>query len=137
MLTLVSGAVISATADQTKKGSSLSGYVLPIAILLLVVFFVVNSRRRQKTMAQTRKQQQDEWGPGTEIVTRAGMIATVVERHDDHVVLEVAPGVRTRCVPEAIGKRWYPEDEVPEPPMPADPEHADLPSTPDDQRLTD
>lgn len=137
MLTLASGALIGTTtlAANSKNSSSLSGYVLPIIILLLVVFFIVNSRRRQKAMSQTRKQQQDEWVPGTEIVTRAGMIATIVDRYDDHVVLEVAPGVRARYVPEAIGKRWYPEDEVSE--APTDPEHTDLPSAPDDQRLAD
>jgi preprotein translocase subunit YajC len=136
VLTLASGAVLSATtvAAGSKSNSSLSGYILPIIILVLVVFFIVNSRRRQKAISQTRQQQQDEWGPGTEIVTRAGMIATIVERHDDHVVLEVAPGVRTRYVPEAIGKRWYPEDEIPEP---SDPEHTELPPAPDDRRLAD
>jgi preprotein translocase subunit YajC len=137
VLTLASGALIGTTtlAANSKSNNSLSGYVLPIIILLLVVFFIVNSRRRQKALGQTRKQEQDEWGPGTEIVTRAGMIATIVERHDDHVVLEVAPGVRTRYVPEAIGKRWYPEDELPEPP--AEPDSSDLPSAPDDRRLAD
>jgi len=135
VLTLASGSVLSATADTAKSNSSLSGYVLPIIILLLVVFFIVNSRRRQKAIGQTRKQEQDDWGPGTEIVTRAGMIATIVERYDDHVVLEVAPGVRTRYVPEAIGKRWYAEGELPEPPT--EPERTDLPAAPEDHRLAD
>lgn len=140
MLTLASGPahdVADVVAKSSSGSSSLSGYVLPIIILLLVVFFIVNSRRRQKTMAAARKEQQEEWGPGTEIVTRAGMIATIVERHDDHVVLEVAPGVRTRYVPEAVGKRWYPEDEVPEPPAPEiGAGHADAPPSADD-RLAD
>lgn len=138
MLTLAGSAhgVATVLASSGSSGSSISGYVLPLIILLLVVFFIVNSRRRQKTLAAARQREQDEWGPGTEVVTRAGLIATVVERNHDHVVLEVAPGVRTRYVPEAIGKRWYPEDEPPDPAPPeVEPGHADEPQT--DDRLAD
>lgn len=118
--------VFAVVAEPTKNsGSSVSGYVLPIIILLLVVFFIVNSRRRHKTLARQRQEEQAQWTPGTEIVTRAGLIATIVERHDDHVVLEVAPGVRARYVHEAIGKIWYEEPAAPQ--EPAEPEAPDLP----------
>lgn len=116
---------LTVVAEPTKNSSSsgISGYVLPIVILLLVVFFIVNSRRRHKTLARQRQDEQAQWTPGTEIVTRAGLIAKIVERHDDHVVLEVAPGVRERYVHEAIGKIWYEEpDAAPEPTEPETPE---------------
>lgn len=140
MLTYASGPAhqMATVVAKSSSGSSLSGYVLPIIILLLVVFFIVNSRRRQKSLNQARQREQDEWAPGTEIVTRAGLIATIVERAEDHVVLEVAPGVRTRYVPEAIGKRWYPADEVSEPTEPElEPPHDGAAPAPDEQRLAD
>jgi preprotein translocase subunit YajC len=81
--------------------------LLPIIVIGLVFYFLLfrPQRRRQQQAAQMQREVQ----PGQRVMTTAGMIATVVAIEDNEVVLEIAPGVETRFVRQAIGQ-VVPED---------------------------
>jgi preprotein translocase subunit YajC len=81
------------------SGANVWALLLPI--LLLVLFWVVAirpQRRRQRETAEMQRQVQ----PGQQVMTGAGMLATVHSVEDDAVVLEIAPGVYARHVRQAI-----------------------------------
>ena len=83
---------------------------------LLLFSLVSRSRRAQRTFSQT----QAALAPGREVVTAAGLYARVVAVEDDVVVLETAPGQRSRWARQAIA-RVLPDDALP----PADPATTD------------
>jgi preprotein translocase subunit YajC len=87
-------------AASNKSGSSLTGLIFPLLIVALLFLFLSQQRRRQRAQAQTRA----SIGPGAEVVTTAGLYATVVETDDDGVLLEIAPGVVCRYAPNAIAR---------------------------------
>jgi preprotein translocase subunit YajC len=81
------------------SGANVWALLLPI--LLLVLFWVVAirpQRRRQRETAEMQRQVQ----PGQQVMTGAGLLATVHTVEDDVVVLEIAPGVYARHVRQAI-----------------------------------
>ena len=67
---------------------------------LLLFSLISRSRRAQRSFAET----QSALAPGREVVTAAGLYARVIEVHDDVVVLETAPGQRSRWARQAIGR---------------------------------
>ena len=67
---------------------------------LLLFSLVSRSRRAQRTFSQT----QAALAPGREVVTAAGLYARVVAVEDDVVVLETAPGQRSRWARQAIAR---------------------------------
>ncbi len=84
---------------QGSSGANVWALLLPI--LLLVLFWVVAirpQRRRQRETAQMQSKVQ----PGQQVMTGAGLLATVHAVEDDAVVLEIAPGVYARHVRQAI-----------------------------------
>ena len=91
---------MSLLAASSGKSSG-SGYGLLIFPLILVAGYLLlmrPARNRQRQMAQTRSQ----ITPGVEVVTTAGLIATVVETDDETVTLEIAPGVHSRFLRQAV-----------------------------------
>lgn len=84
-----------------------AGSLLPL--LLLAVFFYVlvlrPSQRRQRAAAQVTASLE----PGMQIVTTAGMFATVRAVQDNHVDLEIAPGVVVRFAKGAVSRVEPPE----------------------------
>jgi preprotein translocase subunit YajC len=86
--------------------------ILPL-ILLAVAFYLLLMRP-----AKNRQKQQAALiasvGPGTQIMTTAGMYGTVVARDGDDVTVSIAPGVEVQMLAAAIGK-------VVEPALPAMP----------------
>ena len=94
-----------------------------VAIMLLAFWLLIIRPAR----ARTRKQEQllSELAPGQEVMTTAGLFATVVAVEDDAVVLEAAPGVRTRWAKAAIARIVPP----PEPNADADSETIDVTDT--------
>lgn len=80
-------------------GSSSSLFFLLIMAALLVFMF---SRTRKQQKAQ--QQMQNSIGEGSEVMTTSGMFGTVVERTDQYVVIEIAPGLQTRWTPRAISR---------------------------------
>lgn len=73
--------------------------LLLLPLLLLVLIFT-SGRRRQKAAAETQRQ----LSPGSSVITTAGLHASVVEVDDTTVLLEVAPGVRTRWARGAVAR---------------------------------
>lgn len=105
-------AVGSTGSTPAAKGSIYG--TLPLLLLFGAVayfLFIRPSRRRAKQAQQTTT----ELAPGVEVLTRHGQYATVVSVDDDGIVLEVAPGVHSRFVREAIARVITPPEPEPEP----------------------
>ena len=82
-------------------GSSLVSFLLLIMIVAVFYFLLIRPQRRRQ---QQQIQLQNRLAPGQRVMTTAGMLATVVAVEDDAVVLEIAPGVESRFVKQAIGQ---------------------------------
>lgn len=93
-------ALATANGGNDGGGSGLGGLILPLLIVLVAIYFITVQRRR------TRQAQQElaRLKPGTLIMTRAGLYATVVEVDGQDVLLEVAPDVVCRFSKGAIGR---------------------------------
>ena len=87
------------------------GALLPFIIILLAFWLLIIRPARMRTRQQT--QLQNQLTPGQEIMTTAGLFATVAAVEDDAVVLEVAPGVRTRWAKAAVARIVTPQDAEP------------------------
>ncbi|WP_298803091.1 preprotein translocase subunit YajC [uncultured Pseudokineococcus sp.] len=77
-----------------------------VLLLLLVplVLLSVRGSRQRKAVAQM----QSELATGTEVMTASGQFGTVTGVRDDRVEIEVAPGVRTWWLRQAIARRVDP-----------------------------
>jgi preprotein translocase subunit YajC len=91
---------LAAGSGGSKSGGSGFGGLLffPLLIVAGYLLFIRPQRNRQKKALQQRQ----AIAPGLEVVTTAGLIATVVEMDDETVTLEIAPGVRSRFLRQAI-----------------------------------
>ena len=94
--------------------------LLPIVLIGAVFYLLIirPSRNRQRQ----QREMVNQVGPGTEVMTTAGIFGTVVDTTDDEVFIEVAPGVVLRMLKAAIGRVIEP-DVAPES-IDADAEHA-------------
>ncbi|MGH3319947.1 MAG: preprotein translocase subunit YajC [Streptosporangiaceae bacterium] len=74
--------------------------LLPIIAIVVLLYLVLirPQQRRQRRMTDVRRRLQ----PGQRVMTNAGLFATVSVVDDEHVVLEVAPGVRCRFVKASV-----------------------------------
>lgn len=86
--------------------SSITGLLFPL-LLLVGVFLLFRSQRRNR--ARIAEQSRSSLVPGAEVVTRGGLIGTVVSVSEDEVLLEAAPGVRLRMLAGAIARPLHPE----------------------------
>lgn len=85
-----------------KNGSSGgSSLLLLFAVLALGAVFLIRSQRRRTRQAA---QATAALEPGTRVLTRAGMIASVVAVEGGELLLEVAPGVVCRFVAGAVAR---------------------------------
>ncbi len=83
-----------------------------LAIMLLAFWLLII--RPTRTRARKQAQLVNELAPGQEVMTTAGLFATVAAVEDDAVVLEAAPGVRTRWAKAAIARIVPPETDADE-----------------------
>ena len=93
--------VLATLAATTKKstGSPIGTFVLFGLILVGgYLFFIRPQRNRQRKALETKQ----AIAPGVEVVTTAGLIAKVIEMDDETVVLEIAPGVQSRFLRQAV-----------------------------------
>jgi preprotein translocase subunit YajC len=74
---------------------------LLLPLLLLAVFYLLLIRPQQRQRRQMA-QVQSELMPGSQVLTGAGLFATVKSVEDDRVELEVAPGVTNWYLRRAI-----------------------------------
>ncbi len=89
--------------------------LLPLLLLIPLLLIFTSGRRRQKEAATT----QSRLAPGAQVITTAGLYARVVEVEDVAVVLEPAPGVRTRWARGAIARVVDDAGDVPDAVAPA------------------
>ena len=77
-----------------------------ILLLLLVPLLLIAFRgsKQRKAVAQM----QAEIGPGREVMTASGQFGVVTQVTDDRVEIEVAPGVRTWWLRQAIARTVEP-----------------------------
>lgn len=76
--------------------------LLPL-ILIFVVFYFLVIRRSQRQQQQIRDVQRSI-AVGQQIMTTAGLYATVSAVEDDVVILEIAPGVLARYARAAVAR---------------------------------
>jgi preprotein translocase subunit YajC len=73
---------------------------LPLILIVAAFYFFLirpqNKRRREQIQMQNAVE------AGAKVVTTNGMYATVTAVEDDHLVLEIAPGVEARFLKQAI-----------------------------------
>ena len=81
-----------------------------IWLLLLAVVFYFLLLRPARVRQRQAQEVQNALRPGLEVMTTAGMYATVRELEDDVVVLEVAPGVLSRFAKGAVARILDPAD---------------------------
>jgi preprotein translocase subunit YajC len=66
----------------------------------MIVLLFVRTRSQQRDMAAV----QAKIAPGVDVMTAGGMFATVIDVDDDVVVLETAPGQRSRWDRRAVAR---------------------------------
>ena len=78
------------------------GQLLPFLVLIGAFYFILirPQRNRQKEM----KSLLSRLAPGQQVMTTAGLFATVTSIDGDHVMLEIAPGVHVRYMAAAVAK---------------------------------
>jgi preprotein translocase subunit YajC len=77
---------------------------LPLLLALLFVPLVLSFRKQRRQYSQMQ-QLQSSIEVGDQVLTTSGMKATVVGITDDDIDLEIAPGVVTTWVRQAIRER--------------------------------
>lgn len=88
---------------------STSSLILPLLIIVLAVpmFF---SFRKQKKMQAQQQELQKSIGPGDRVMTTSGMYGTVRETADTTIDIEIAPGMVTTWLRQAVREKVQPED---------------------------
>lgn len=87
-----------------------------LILLLLLVPLLLLAFRGSKQRKQVA-QMQSELGPGSEVMTTSGQFGTVVAVEGDRIELEVAPGITTWWLRQAVARQVDPvvaDDEVEE-----------------------
>lgn len=105
---------VLAASSSGRSNSGSNGYgtlVLLAIVALAVVMFSRSQRNKQRRAVDQRK----AITVGVEVVTTAGLIAHVVDMDDETVTLEIAPGVHSRFLRQAVVR-------VVEPPAPDEPD---------------
>jgi preprotein translocase subunit YajC len=74
---------------------------LLLPLLLLAVFYLLLIRPQQRQRKQMAELQ-STLGPGSKVMTGAGLFGTVVSIQDERVELEVAPGVTNWYLRRAV-----------------------------------
>lgn len=87
------------------------GALLPILLIGVIFYLLIlrPSRNRQKQQQQLLS----SLAPGAQIMTTAGIFATIITVEDDEVTIEVAPGVVLRMVKAGVGRVVEPVDDRP------------------------
>jgi preprotein translocase subunit YajC len=81
--------------------------ILPLLLVLFAGFMFMNARR-QRRQYQELQQMQSSLGPGDRVMTTSGLHGTVVDTADDTLDIEIAPGVTTTWVRQAVREKVTP-----------------------------
>lgn len=85
--------------------------ILPFVLIAVAFWFLLirPQRRQQQKLLETQRSVQ----PGDEVMLGSGIFGVVAAEHDDHLELEVSPGVRLRVARAAVVRVVQPEHEEP------------------------
>ena len=97
---LEASSAVTVLSAKSGGGSALGLFFPVILVLGFYLLFIRPARLRQRKAAQTRT----DVAPGVEVVTTAGLIATVIDSDDETVTLEIAPGVHSKFLKQAIAR---------------------------------
>ncbi|MBA8823491.1 preprotein translocase subunit YajC [Saccharopolyspora lacisalsi] len=82
----------------------MEGLIFPILLvgIALMLFFQI---RKQKRSVQEQQKLQNSIGEGDRVMTTSGLFGTVTATTDDSIELEIAPGVVTTWLRQAIREK--------------------------------
>ena len=79
----------------------MSAYLIPVLLVLLVGFMFFSTRKQKRTMQQQQDMQKG-LSFGDRVMTTSGLYGTIVSTSDDTVDIELAPGVVTTWLRQAV-----------------------------------
>ncbi|PRW65148.1 preprotein translocase subunit YajC [Actinopolyspora mortivallis] len=82
----------------------MEGLIFPILLVGIAALLFFQMRRQRKVMNEQQKLQ-NSLEVGDRVMTTSGVFGTVVRTHDDSVDLEIADGVVTTWLRQAIRER--------------------------------
>lgn len=82
-----------------------------LLIVLLVVPMFLQTRKQRRAM-RTQQDMQKSLSVGDRVMTTSGLLGTIVETEEKHVDLEIAEGVITTWVREAVREKVSTDDDV-------------------------
>lgn len=101
--------------------SESGGAAFPIVLVLLAVAFYLFVLRPQRSRARRMQAEVAALTVGDEVVTRGGLLGTVVGLTDDEAMLALGPGVEVRVLRATLVRRPRPADDGPGAADPSDP----------------
>jgi len=95
--------ILAVVIAQTEGGSSILGFLLPIAILggLFYVLLIMPQRKRSKKAAELR----DSIEVGNEIRTIGGIYGTIRSEDDESFTIDIGGGSTMRISKRAVAER--------------------------------
>ncbi|TNC26429.1 preprotein translocase subunit YajC [Amycolatopsis alkalitolerans] len=88
---------------------------LPLLLMLVVAIPLVMGSRKQKRAAQEQKNLQGSLSEGDRVMTTSGLYGTVADISDDSTIdIEIAPGVVTTWLRQAVREKVAPAIDEPE-----------------------
>jgi preprotein translocase subunit YajC len=109
-VTTASALIVAAGSNKGLAG------LTPLLLLIAVgAFTYLVLIRPQRSRMRQLQQTQATLAPGTEVMTTAGLYATVVDIADDTITLETSPGVHQRYARAAVARVVTPVDDDPAP----------------------
>ncbi len=109
---MTTGSTLSLLAAQKSNGSGFTPLLLLLALGAVTYLMLI---RPQRNRARQLRQTQAVLSPGAEVMTTAGLYATVVSCDDETVTLETSPGVHNRYARAAVARIICPTEAAAEP----------------------
>ena len=94
--------------------------ILPFVLIAAAFWFLLIRPQRKQQMQLLQTQRSVE--VGDEVMLGSGIFGVVAAEHDDHLELEVSPGVRMKVSRAAVVRVVHDEDEETPESLPTDPD---------------
>lgn len=82
----------------------MSAYLIPVLLVVLVGFMFFGTRKQKRAMQQ-QQDMQKSLGFGDRVMTTSGLYGTIVSTSDDTVEIEIAEGVVTTWLRQAVREK--------------------------------
>ncbi|RJQ87810.1 preprotein translocase subunit YajC [Amycolatopsis panacis] len=93
----------------------MNSLLLPLLLLLVVAVPLIMGTRKQKKQQAAQQELQNTLAPGDRVMTTSGLYATVADSTGDTTIdLEIAPGVVTTWLRQAVREKVEPAVETDE-----------------------